>query len=92
MRTREHISTKGKPKFAVIVDGETEFWYLQMLKRNEKLIKVDIKPEIPQKKKLQDQNLKVKELANDYDRVFWIVDMDTILGESRQTKKVQKNQ
>ncbi len=87
MRTRKHISPKGKPKFAVIVDGETEFWYLQMLKRNEKQIKVDIKPEIPQKKKLQDQNLKVRELANDYDRVFWIIDMDTILGESLQTKK-----
>lgn len=87
MRIRKHIQPKGKPKFAVIVDGETEFWYLQMLKRNEKEIKVDIKPEIPQKKKLADLYLKVKELANDYDRVFWIIDMDTILSESQQAKK-----
>jgi hypothetical protein len=88
MRTRKLISPKGKPKFAVIVDGETEFWYLQMLKRNEQLVKVDIKPEIPQKKKLADQFSKVIELSAVYDKVFWVVDMDTILNESLQAKKV----
>jgi hypothetical protein len=86
MRVRKQIQLKGKPKYVVIVDGETEFWYMQMLKRNEKLIKVDIKPEIPQKKKLADLYSKVKEVANDYDGVFWIVDMDTILNESLQAK------
>jgi len=59
MRVRKQIQLKGKPKYVVIVDGETEFWYMQMLKRNEKLIKVDIKPEIPQKKKLADLYLAV---------------------------------
>ena len=87
MRIRNQIQLRGKPKFAVIVDGETEFWYLQMLKRNERFIKVDIKPEIPQKKKLIDQYLKVIELSNDYDIVFWIIDLDTVLSESRQAKK-----
>ncbi len=57
---------KGKSKFAIVVDGETEFWYLQMLKRNERLIKVDIKPEIPQKKKLADQYSKVIDLSKSY--------------------------
>lgn len=87
MRSRKQVQLKGKPKFAVLVDGETEFWYLQMLKRNEKLIKVDIKPEIPQKKKLIDQYSKVIELSKDYDMVFWIIDLDTVLNESRQAKK-----
>jgi hypothetical protein len=87
MRIKKQIQPKGKPKIAVIVDGETEFWYLQMLKRNEKLIKVDIKPEIPQRKKLSDQFLKVIELSNDYDMVHWIIDLDTVLSESLQAKK-----
>lgn len=87
MRSRKQVQIKGKPKFAVLVDGETEFWYLQMLKRNEKLIKVDIKPEIPQKKKLIDQYSKVIELSKHYDMVFWIIDLDTVLNESRQAKK-----
>lgn len=91
MRDRKQLQLKGKPKYAVLVDGETEFWYLQMLKRNERLIKVDIKPEIPQKKKLADQFSKAIELSKDYDMVFWIIDLDTVLNESQQAKKGVEN-
>lgn len=91
MSAKRHIPLKGKPKFAVVVDGETEFWYVQMMKRNEKQIKVDIKPEIPQKKKLPDQYSKVIELSKSYDKVFWIVDLDTILHDSLSAPKGKKN-
>jgi hypothetical protein len=90
MRIKRRTPIKVKPKFAIVIDGETEFWYLQMLKRNEKLVSVDIKPEIPQKKKLSDQYLKVIELSNSYDKVYWIVDLDVILSESLLVKKGHK--
>jgi hypothetical protein len=87
MRTKRQIPIQGKQKFAVVIDGETEFWYLQMIKRNERQIKVDIKPEIPQKKKLSDQYSKVIELSNSYDKVYWVIDLDVILSESMLAKK-----
>jgi hypothetical protein len=34
------------PSFAFVVDGETEIWYLEMLKRNERGINLRIKPEM----------------------------------------------
>jgi hypothetical protein len=87
MRQIKSIPKIGKPKFAFVVDGECEYLYLQMLKRNERSINVDLKPEIPQKKKLIDQYNKVIELSNDYDKVFWIIDFDVINSETRLTKK-----
>lgn len=79
---------KTNPTFAVVVDGDTEKWYLQMLNDNERQIRVKIKPEIPQKKSIEQQYNKVCELAQgEFDKVFWIVDFDTILKEDRETKK-----
>lgn len=90
MRNKRQVPIKVKLKYAIVIDGETEFWYLQMLKRNEDLIKFDIKPEIPQKKKLSDQYSKVIELSKSYDKVYWIVDLDVILRESLLVKRGNK--
>lgn len=90
MRKIKSILKKGNPKFALVVDGQCEYWYIQMLKRNERSINVDLKPEIPQKKKLIDQYEKVIELSNDYDKVFWIIDFDVIKNETRLAKKGTK--
>jgi RloB-like protein len=79
-----------KPVFALLVDGECEFWYFQMLKRNERALRVDLKPEIPQKKKLEDQFKKIVEYSSDYDKVFWIVDFDVLISESRVAAKGKK--
>jgi len=57
---------------------------LNMLKRNEPALKISIKPELPQKKAIWEQFARVKELSKDYSQVFWIVDMDTVIRESRQ--------
>lgn len=67
-------------------EGESESWYIQMMKRNENMDYISLKPELPQKKKLSDLFAKVEELAEDYDKVFWIVDLDVILKESKETK------
>lgn len=82
-RSKGKIPFKSKSKFAVVVDGKTEYWYLKMMQRNERNPKIDIKPEIPQKKKLVDQFKKVKELSKIYDKAIWIIDLDVILKESR---------
>jgi len=71
----------------IVVDGETEYWYFQMLKRNERHLRLNIKPEIPHKKCIEDQYKLVLKLAQDYTFVFWIVDLDVILKESEKTKK-----
>ena len=76
---------KPNPTLAFVVDGETEIWYLQMLKQNEQKIRVSIKPEIPQKKALNEQFELVCELASsEYQCVFWILDLDTVIKESRE--------
>lgn len=81
---------KEIPTFAFVVDGKTEIWYLQMFKKNEQKdrnIRIKIKPEIPQKKTLKDQfDLVCKQAKGEYDRVFWIVDLDVILKETREAK------
>lgn len=81
-------SSRGKDlrrAIACVVDGETEVWYLHMLKRNEPSLRgLAIKPELPQKKSVQEQFCCVKALSKAYSEVIWIVDTDTIIRETRQ--------
>lgn len=72
---------------AVIVEGETEKWYINMLKRNERNLAINIKPELNVKNTLEKQYKYVVNAAEDYTKVFWIVDFDTILAETRTAKK-----
>ena len=85
MRREKKIQTKQA--FAVVVDGETEYWYLQMLKHNEPNIPFNIKPQILQKKNIKQQYELVTDLSEEeYDKVFWIVDLDVLLKEEREKK------
>ena len=79
-----------KDSFSVIVEGGCEAWYLNMLKRHEKSVQISINPEIPQKKHLSDSFELVKEKAKDYTKVFWIVDLDVIIKETKEAKKGKK--
>ncbi|GHS97689.1 hypothetical protein FACS189421_04930 [Bacteroidia bacterium] len=80
-----NIQSKNK-QFAFVVDGECEYWYIKMFGRNEKEINVTLNPEIPQKKKLSEQYKKVIELSKNHDKVFWIIDFDTIHKETKEAK------
>ena len=92
MRKPRGIAPKTNPAFAVVVDGETEVWYLEMLKRNERGIRVNIEPKIPNKKSIEAQYNQVRALSNEeYTRVFWIVDFDTIAKEAREAVKGKKS-
>ena len=85
MRTGRKRQTKQA--FAVVVDGKTEKWYLEMLKRNEPDILFDITPRIPKNKDIDEQYELVTELSEEeYDKVFWIVDFDVLLKEERESK------
>jgi len=87
MKRKKGPFIKTKPTFAIIVDGECEVWYFQMLKRNERKLTVNIKPDIPQKKSLESQFEEVKKLSEYYDKVFWVLDLDVIIKESRENSK-----
>jgi len=87
MREKRRIPIKSIPKFAALVDGECEYWYIKMLKRNENVRHVNIEPQIPQRKKLCEQYQRAIELAQHYDKVFWIIDLDVVIKESKETKK-----
>ncbi len=85
MRVPKGNAPKPNPSFAIVVDGETEVWYLQMLKRNERNIRVSIKPEIPNKKSVEEQYNLVCELSTkEFTKVFWIIDLDTVIKEENE--------
>lgn len=63
MKRSRKKKIRAVPTFAFVVDGETEVWYLQMLKRNERELRLNIKPEIPGKKSLKEQFELVMDLA-----------------------------
>jgi hypothetical protein len=86
---RKNKPVKLRQRYAVLVDGECEYWYIQMLKRNERQISVNIEPKIPQKKSLSEQYSKICELSLDYDIVFWIIDFDVILSETAAKKSTE---
>ncbi len=90
MRKNRPIPFKKKPTFAFVVDGDCEVWYLQMLKRNERSINVNIEPKIPQRKKLAEQFDNVIKLSEDYKKVFWIIDFDVIASETKSAKAQSK--
>ena len=78
------------PQYAVFVEGECEFWYIQMLKRNKRVSNIKLEPIIPQRKKLSEQYERVVALSKDYDKVFWIVDFDVIIKETKEATKGTK--
>jgi hypothetical protein len=84
---RSSKNRQVKLSYSIIVDGKTEVWYFQMMKKHERLPRVDIVPEIPKKKSLEEQYETVIEKAKVYDKVFWIIDLDTVLKEDRERKK-----
>lgn len=91
MRKSRKIISKVVPTYSFVVDGETEIWYLQMLKRNERQLKINIEPKLPQRKSIDEQYKLVIDLSErEYSKVFWLVDLDTIIKESRETPKGKK--
>jgi hypothetical protein len=88
--SRKNKRRQGRKSFVLIVDGETESWYIEQLKEQEKdiLVGLNLKPDLRHKKKLEDLYELIKELVEKgYEKIFWIVDFDTIIKETKETKK-----
>lgn len=83
MRAKNNISSKGKSAVAVIVDGETEKWYIQLLNQEENL-RLPI-TYIHPKGNLQELYEKVKEQCGlPFTKVYWIVDFDVVMKDERE--------
>lgn len=90
MRRSRKVIGERKSTIAFVVEGQTEMWYLQMLKKNEekdRSVRINIKPEIPQKSDLANQYELVRSLAEEHKVVFWILDFDVILKNTRENRK-----
>jgi len=91
--SRNNTIRKRQPKkvCSIIVEGETEKWYFQMMKDYEKKSNIDIQPKLTQRKKLEEQYKFVKEQAQHYDIVIWILDFDVLIKEERERKKTSQS-
>lgn len=85
-RRRSNRKGRGQKVCDIVVDGETEIWYLQMLRKVEGMKHLQIRPELPKKKKLRETFDYVCEISRDYDHVIWIADFDTIITEGKASK------
>lgn len=81
-RRQQKISPKTSG-YAIVGDGPTEQWYVELFRRHYNL-KVKTEPKLP-KGKLQEQYEYVISLSNVYDKVIWIIDLDQILKENRDS-------
>jgi hypothetical protein len=89
MRENKKILQPKRAVFSFVVDGKCERWYLQSLQQHEK-VNINLEPKLPQKKILSVQFAQVEELAEGSEKVFWIIDFDTILKETQEVKKDRK--
>lgn len=78
----------GRKIFSIIVDGDTEVWYFQLMKQEEKM-RFDISPRVPLRKTIEEQYETVCENACIYDHVYWILDLDVIIKEYKQRSKTK---
>lgn len=77
MRKTKH--RKLKQTYFVLVDGETEQIYLNSFKTPN----LHIKPELPKKKALIKMYKYFKQEKNNFNKSFWIIDLDVPIRENR---------
>lgn len=75
---------------AIVVDGQTEQWYLESLRAVEKPPGVTIKPELPKQKTLSQLYAHAEKLARDADHVVLLLDMDAHLNDARGAGNLQQ--
>ncbi len=81
---------KGAKVCSIIVDGETEQWYTETLRKAEGLKHLKIKPDLPKKKKLTDLYEYVKQQVVIFDKVIWIIDMDVPIVQAKKTGNLKE--
>ncbi len=83
MARRESKKRKLNSSIAILVDGQTEKWYIEQVKRYynpAKLRNVSVKPDLPSSKKVEQLFETAKEkLAKEYAKVLLVIDLDEIV-------------
>lgn len=80
----------GATTVAILVDGDTESWYIESLKSYERIRHLKITPDLPKKSKLEDLYKRAKALAIIYDKVIWIIDMDVPIAEGKKNGNLKQ--
>lgn len=91
---RKCKTRKSNSAIAIIVDGQDEKWYVNKVKENypcEALKPIKIKPELPQKKKVQKLfDFAKSKLEEGYTYVILIFDMDGPLKDVEEFNKFKE--
>jgi len=79
-RIRPKVSRQLKTVYCVVIEGKTEQWYLELMKKYEKPPRIHIKPELPKQNGLNEiKEFLIKLLKQGYDKIFWLIDLDVFI-------------
>jgi hypothetical protein len=87
---QKNIAFIKRETIAVIGEGITEREYFKSLKQHEKF-PFKFKPEIPKHSDIRSILIKAESLANSFDLVYCIIDLDRILLNSKELEFYNKN-
>lgn len=91
-REQKNRPSKSKgPEYALVADGETERWYIQQFMHYYNVL-IKLTPELPKSKTLKEQYKLIENFVknNTYNKILWIIDLDTILKENKDSKNPGK--
>lgn len=77
----------GDKTYAFVVDGDCERWYIELIREHERSFAAQVRPELRQPKTLDEQYGLAVELAQSYDYVLWIIDLDVVIRETKECRK-----
>lgn len=88
-RRKKKGQRKGNPTVAIIVDGHTEKWYIEKVKKYYLPGKpISIEPKLPSQKKVDDLFKLAEDLAKkEKDKILVIIDLDTVSNNDKEWQK-----
>lgn len=87
-KRRKRKRRGARKTISILVDGETELWYFQMLQKTEGYKGLNIAPELPVHKPLEQQYERFKENVKRYDIAIWLLDSDKLIEDYRSAGHV----
>ncbi len=81
MKNRKKQKRNLKPTICILVEGETEKTYFNTLRQKHK-INISVKPEIVKKKSLRKWEEKLREVLQQYDKVYLLIELDRFFNDN----------
>ncbi len=85
MARKKNKRDSKQDRYILIADGETEQWYVELLKKYYDL-RIKIKPELSPVSIKDQYNMVRKSIEDGFGYVFWIIDFDRIMKENRESQ------